>query len=105
MDNPDSRAAAARARAAEAAEAAARARARVERRQSSETVAEAQESRVRAEERLAAVRAELSGSLARSRKAHLSAARLHAERGDQVGAARHRAAAEEDHRRQEDVED
>ena len=103
MDDPISRAAAARTRAAQAAEAAAQARARAQKAQSAETVAEAEERRLDAEERLAAARAELAKALERSRNAHLAAARLDTERGDADGAARHRAEAKEERRRQEDL--
>jgi hypothetical protein len=103
MDDPISRAAAARARAARAAEAAASARARAQKTHSRETVAEAEERRLLAEERLAAARAELTKALERSRNAHLDAAQLDAERGDDEGAARHRAGAEDDRRTQDDL--
>ena len=85
MDDPISRAAAARARAAT----------------SRKTVAEAEERRLHAEDRLAAARAELEKALGRSRNAHLDAAQLDTERGDEDADAWHRAAAEEDRRDQE----
>jgi len=104
VDDAKSRAAAARKRAERAAEAATRARARAEAATSADTVAEAEKRRLRAEERLVAARVELTKALERSRNAHLDAAQLDAERGDEDAAAEHRAAAEEDRRQQERLE-
>jgi hypothetical protein len=102
-NDPLARAEAARHRASQAAEAAARARKRLRKAPSAETVAEAEERRIHAEERLATVSEELGNALERSERAHLSAAELDDETGHPEAAERHRADARADRERRESL--
>jgi hypothetical protein len=72
---------------------------------SRDTVADAVERRIRAEERLAQVRAELREALARSERAHLDAAEVDEVAGKHEAADRHRREAEVDRERRRALED